>query len=387
MSLAGASEQTMYRVAYVIGELSKGGAEYQLHELLRHLDRATFAPRVLSLAGDGWWADRIRALGVPVEEIPRRGSADARRLLALRAALRAAAPDILHTILWPGNVYGRLAALGLRIPLVIAAERNVVRYQRWQLVLERALDRVTDAYLVNCDAIAAWLVDQERLAPKKIHVVPNGIDLATLAPFTLDRRAARCAAGFDPARRLVALVGRLEPQKDVATFLRAAAMVAGDVPDVDFLVIGDGAERAALEALAVRLGLATRVRFVGLRHDVPAVLAGVDVLALTSLFEGFPNVLLEAMATGAVAVATDVGGCRELVTSGETGFLVPARAPAAVAAAVLRVLRDPVLARRLTLAARRRVETGLSVETMAQRTTAVYLGLLDGRPVRDVAAA
>src|SRR5262249_28408333 len=149
---------------------------------------------------------------------------------------------------------------------------------------------------------------QERLAPKKIHVVPNGIDLGALPPFALDRRPARRAAGFDPARRLVALVGRLEPPKDVATSLPAAAMAASSVAAGDFLGIGDGGGRAALEALAVRLGLARGVRLVGLRHDVPAVLAGVDVLALTSLFEGFPNVLLEAMATGAVAVATDVGG-------------------------------------------------------------------------------
>src|SRR2546428_417329 len=216
-----------YRVAYVIGELGKGGAEYQLYELLRHLDRRRFAPGVFVLAPGGWWVEPIRALGVPVEEIPRRGPADVRRLTRLRASLRRFAPHLLHAILWSGNSYGRLAALGLGIPVVIAAE----------------------------------------------------------------------------------------------------------FPDVDFLVVGEGGERAALEALARRLGLGARVVFTGLRHDVPRLLAAVDVLALTSLYEGFPNVLLEAMATGAVAVATDVGGCRELVTSGETGLLVPPRAPAALAAA------------------------------------------------------
>src|SRR5437870_6616601 len=98
-----------HRIAYVIGELGKGGAEYQLYELLRHLDRRRFTPRVFVLAPGGWWVDPIRALGVPVEEIPRRGPADVRRLARLRVALRRFAPHVVHTILWSGNSYGRLA--------------------------------------------------------------------------------------------------------------------------------------------------------------------------------------------------------------------------------------------------------------------------------------
>src|SRR5438876_202317 len=344
-----------YRVAYVIGELGKGGAEYQLYELLRHLDRRRFTPRVFVLAPGGWWVEPIRDLGVPVEEIPRRGPADVRRLARLRVALRRFAPHVMHAILWSGNSYGRLAALGLGIPVVIAAERVVPAYRAWQVMVERALDRVTDAYLVNCEAIAAWQVERRRLQRD---------------------------------RRLVAGVGRLDAQKDFPTFLRAAAMIAADFPDVDFLVVGEGEEQAALEALARRLGLGARVVFTGLRHDVPRLLAAVDVLVLTSLYEGFPNVLLEAMATGAVAVATDVGGCRELVTSGETGVLVPPRAPAAVAAAVGRVLRDPALARRLATAARQRVEGAFSVDVMARRTMDAYLRRLDAtRAPAAVAAA
>jgi glycosyltransferase involved in cell wall biosynthesis len=294
----------------------------------------------------------------------------------LRGALRQLAPDVLHTILWSANVYGRVAAAGLGIPVVLAAERNTIRRPAWQVAIERVLDRGTDGYLVNCEAIARLLVEHERLPRAKIRVVPNGIDLGVLPPFALARDAARAALGFDPGRRLVAQVGRLELQKDHPTFLRAAAMVAAAVPDVDFLVVGEGAERAALEALAGRLGLGARVRFTGLRDDVPALLAAVDVLALTSTYEGFPNAVVEAMAMGAVAVASDVGGCRELVVEGETGFLVPPGAPDAVASAVLRVLRDPALARRLAAAARRRIEREFDVRTMAARTMEAYEALL-----------
>jgi glycosyltransferase involved in cell wall biosynthesis len=369
----------MIRIAYVIGELGKGGAEYQLHELVRHLDRERFAPAVFVLSTGGWWAEPIRRLGVAVTELPRRGSADWHRVFRLRAALRAFAPDILHTILWSGNVYGRLAAVGLGIPVVLAAERNVIRRPSGQVVLERLLDRVTDGYLVNCEAIVAELVSHGGLPRTKIAVVPNGIDLAALPPFAADRTAARHAAGLDPRRRLVAQVGRLAPQKDYPTFLRAAAAVAAAAADVDFAVVGEGPLRGELEALARELGLADRVHFLGLRNDVPAVLGGTDVLALTSRFEGFPNVVMEAMATGAVVVATDVGGCRELVVPEETGVIVPPGDPGAVAAAVLEVLGDPPRAVQMAAAARRRIEREFDVRRMAERTAAAYERLLAGR--------
>ena len=164
------------RVAYVIGELDKGGAEYQLAELVRHLDRRRFAPQVFVLAGEGYWVGPIREVGIPVQTFPRRGSADLGRLARLRAALRAFAPDVLHTVLWSGNCYGRVAAAGLGIPVVVAAERNVIRRPAWQVRLERLLDRMTDAYLVNSDAIVAELVDHGGLPRAKMTVIRNGID-------------------------------------------------------------------------------------------------------------------------------------------------------------------------------------------------------------------
>jgi glycosyltransferase involved in cell wall biosynthesis len=368
----GATARARWRVAYVIGELGKGGAEYQLYELLRGLDGGRFGAEVFALATGGYWAAPIRELGVPVHELAAAGSVDVGRLRRLRAALRAFDPHVLHTVLWSGNSYGRLAAIGLRVPVVITAERNVIARPAWQVAIERFLDRWTDLYLVNSRAIAAGLVRRERLPATKMRVVYNGIDLARVPPFALDRAVARRSAGFDPGRRLVAQVGRLEPQKDYPTFLAAAARVVAELADVDVVVVGEGGQRAELEALASRLGMAGRLRFLGLRHDVLALLGGVDVLALTSLYEGLPNAVIEAMATGAVAVATDVGGCHELIASNETGILVPPGDVDAGAGAMLQVLRSPELSRRLAAAARRRVESDLSVEAMIGQTMAVY---------------
>src|SRR2546426_4500162 len=246
----------IHPIAYVIGELGKGGAEYQLVQLLRGLDRHRFAPTVIALAAGGFWAEPIRCLGVPVLEIPRRGSKDLTRLVRLRRALRSLKPQLLQTIRWAGNAYGRLAALGLRVPVLIASERvHETHRPTWHVLLDRLLDGVTDAYLVNCEAIAAGLVERERVDRRKITVIANGVDLRTFSPFALDRRPARLAAGFDPARRLVAQMGRFTAQKDYPTFLRAAALVAAAMSDVDFLLVGEGEERPLLERLVQELGL------------------------------------------------------------------------------------------------------------------------------------
>jgi len=384
MTIAGGT-----RIAYVIGELGKGGAEYQLYELVRGLDRTRFVPAVFALSTGGYWAARLRELGVTVAELPSRGSIDPGRLAALRRSLAAFAPHVLHTVLWSGNAYGRLAAIGLGIPVVVTAERNVVRRPAWQRLLERGLDRMTDRYLVNSASIVTELVERGGLSHDKMQVIHNGIDLAGLPAFDADRRRARAALGFDPGRRLVAQVGRLEPQKDYPTFLAAAARVAATVPDVDFLIVGEGRLDASLREEAARLGIADRVRFTGVRNDVPALLGAVDVLALTSRWEGLPNVVIEAMATGAVAVATDVGGARELIVPGETGEVVAVGRVDVVADAIRELLADPARASRLALAARARVEERFAVGAMVRRTEAAYAELLReaGVGVRAASAA
>src|SRR5262249_50256573 len=195
----------------------------------------------------------LRDLGVPVHELAARRSADVDRLRRLRAALRAFAPHVLHTILWSGNSYGRLAAVGLRIPVIITAERNVIVRPAWQVALERGLDRWTTLSRVNAAATSDALVARQHLPAGKMRVVYNGIDLARLPPFVLDRRPARRAAGFDPERRLVAQIGRLEPQEDYPTFLTAAAGILPECPDLDVLGAGEGALRDELEGLTRRL--------------------------------------------------------------------------------------------------------------------------------------
>jgi glycosyltransferase involved in cell wall biosynthesis len=328
---------------------------------------------VTVLSQGGYWTDEVRRLEIPVVALPRRGHGDLGRVLALRRTLGELGPAILHTVLWSANCYARLAAVGLGIPRVITAERNVIARPRWEVAVERGLDPMTDVYLVNAAAVAREL-ERHGLPGAKMRVVRNGVDLGRFPRFAVERREARATLGFPPERRLVAQVGRLAPQKDYPTYLRAAAVVATRHPDVDFLVIGNGPEHEALERLAGELGIGGRVRWLGLRHDVPAILAAVDVLVLASRFEGLPNVVIEAMAAGAAVVATDVGGCRELIVSDAEGTLVAPEQPAEIAAAVAALLGDEDRREAVVRAARTRVEREFSVEAMTRRTCAVYVG-------------
>jgi L-malate glycosyltransferase len=178
------------------------------------------------------------------------------------------------------------------------------------------------------------------------------------------------------------VLSRLDRVKGIEYFLEAAAMVARRVPEARFLVVGDatkqvdGDYRKELERRADRLGVGARIRFTGLRSDVPDILAEVAVSVLPSLSEGLSNVLLESMAAGVPVVATTVGGNPEAVEDGVTGLLVPPRDPGALAQAICRFLDSPELASRFGQAGRERVLDRFSLERMVQETESLYLDLL-----------
>jgi glycosyltransferase involved in cell wall biosynthesis len=176
----------------------------------------------------------------------------------------------------------------------------------------------------------------------------------------------------DPAAPLVLTVARLDAQKGIPVLLDAVA----SVPDAAFVVAGDGPDRAALEARAVSLGLADRVRFLGHRRDVASLLAAADVLVLPSLYEGLPLSVLEAMIAGVPVIATAVGGTDEVVRDGETGTLVPPGDASALAAAIRRVLGDRERSSRLADAARALVAREHSVEAMVASVSRLYETLL-----------
>lgn len=356
------SGDRVLRVTYVVPDLGIGGAERHVTTLMAGLDRERFAPSVVCLGREGELFASLAADGVPAVALGRNRREALVCLVELVRELRRASPDVLIVRGYNAEVLGRVAAVLARVPRVVVWVHNCGDLEPRGLVrrlTDRVLDPVTDAYYGVAHAQIAYLEHELRYPAWKIRIIHNGVDPA---PFPHPAEAVRVELGLAEEDPVVGILAALRPEKDHETFLRAAALVVERHPAARFLVVGGGPRRAALEGLALELGIADRVVFTGARSDVPAVLAAMDVFVLSSFtIECFPMALLEAMASSRPAVCTAVGGVPELLDDGVTGYLVPPRDPEALAGQLDPLLRSRELRRRLGAAARARVESNFTL--------------------------
>jgi len=365
----------MIRVAYVIDHLRVGGAQRHLLEVVRGLDPARYALEMWTASADpGDLAPVFERAGVPVRSFGIRSTMLSPRTLgAVRRVagdMRRRGVQVVHGYLFEGNFLAALVGRAGRLPVTLVSKRSLDRYGRLDRRLAAWLsNRLADRVTVNAEAVRELVVHHEWCAPSRIELIPNGVAL----PTSLDGAAAAASeAEIDPRGDgpLVGMVGRLSWKKGYEHAIEAARLLAARIPGLRFDVVGDGPLRAQLEHQAKTAGLEGTVRFLGQRRDVPDLMRRFDCFVLSSVIEGMPNALLEAMALGRPVVTTSAGGSAEVVVDGESGFVVPPADPAALAAAVERVLRDPALARSLAESGERRVRERFSLEAM--------LGAIDG---------
>jgi starch synthase (maltosyl-transferring) len=284
--------------------------------------------------------------------------------------------------LFHANLAARMAApwAGRPRPKVIGGIRVAERRRRWHLTLDRWTSRLAEGEVCVSRGVLAFSRDVGRLDPSRLTVIPNGIDPA---PIDAADPVPRAAIGVPDDAHLALFVGRLDPQKGLPDLLDAAERVLPRRPDWHLALVGDGPERGRiLEALATRDALSGRIHWLGHRDDVPGLLKAADVLVLPSLWEGMPNVILEAMAARRAVVATAVEGTEDLVIPGRTGWLVPPRDPDALAHALDEAANDPDRRRRFGEAGRARVEREFSLDAVVEayeRLWASVLGIHDGR--------
>jgi glycosyltransferase involved in cell wall biosynthesis len=369
------------RVLLVISSLGLGGAQVQLAELLNRLPRDEYDVDLLALGRDGefsrQWLTRDDVEVAFVKQWPRLVPS----VLEIKARCEERQYDLVHTWLFMANAVGVAAARLAGVPAVIASVRNLSVWKRerwyrkwWHRPADVLGSHAADLVTVNARALvkdhARWAL--MRAAP--IEVVHNGLDPSRIVA---DRDGARrsllelCGAPSDAV--LVGAVGRLALEKDHATFIRLIAALRQERPDVRGVVIGDGELRARLETIAAGLGLGRLITFTGARTDARTLMAGLDALVLTSLSEGFPNVLLEAAFLGVPSVATNLAGNPDVLHFEE--LLFPAKDAEAGAARVLALLGDREQTRRMTHAVQARA---LSLFTSA-RSVAAWLALYDRR--------
>jgi glycosyltransferase involved in cell wall biosynthesis len=280
---------------------------------------------------------------------------------------------VVHSFLFSENWRTRIAALAAPGARVISSERSVNTWKRWRHhALERLLIRVTDRVVANAEAIRRFLVEEGGLPASKIVVIPNGVDTTRFAPRG-DRNRARAERGWGPETLVIGHTGTMVPHKGQSEVLRAVALAAKRLPSIRVVLLGDGPDRGALEALARALGLEGRIEMPGFVGDVESLLPCLDVYVHFSRErEGCSNAILEAMACGLPVIATDVGGNRELVEEGRTGCLVGEEDIEAVASALVRLGLDATLRKEFGRAAARVVGERFSVPKMVGATAALY---------------
>jgi glycosyltransferase involved in cell wall biosynthesis len=371
-----------------IAASTTGGVGLLLLYLARYLDKERFDTSVAF--GKGYPLDDqfiSESIAVYPVHLSRRWSLFStlpllRGLIRLFRIIKKNRFHIVHTHTSFGGLAGRLAARLAGTPVILWEIHGYASHDYQNplkrhlfMFIERFMDRFTDHYIAVSEAMKQEGIQKRIMVPEKVTVIRNGVDVKSLdIDYNVDK--IKQALGLRGNSPVVGTVTRLEPQKAVDDLLRAAAIVKEQYPRTTFLIVGNGPLRGPLEKMARDLHLDDQVRFIGWRSDIPEILSTFDIFCLSSLWEGLPMTLLEAMALGKPIVATDVGGVREVVEDGETGFLSPPASPGYLAERIVALIKDSAMARNMGQKGKQRVETFFTVEKMIAQYEAFYLDVV-----------
>lgn len=361
-------------ITHCVETLHRGGLEHVVLDLVQGQLAQGHRCQVVCLFEGGLLAARFESIGARVHVCHKRAGPDLAAARRLRRFVRTHQTDVLHTHNRTAHYYAVLATLGARPRTVVntshgmgASRSKDRREQFFSFCASR-----TDSLVAVSEMVRQHM--RERGLPNdKLEVVYNGIEAGQYPGASAQARLRlRTELGFAEDVRLLGSVGRLNRLKDPATLIRAFAHLHASQADTALVMIGDGSLRCGLEEQVAELGLGGSVRFLGDREDVPELLAGMDLYAMSSLSEGFSIALLEACASNLPVVATRVGGNPEIINDGINGLLVPASDPVALAQAMQAVLDDPERARSLGAAGRNWVVEHATLDAMTARYTEIY---------------
>lgn len=379
------------RIERVITRLNIGGPARHTILLTRYHRDMGFLTELVAgreSPGEGNMLPLAAANGVEPVIIPALGRElsplrDPAVLLTLYSRFRRLRPDVVCTHTAKAGAVGRVAAWLARVPVRVHTFHGHVfsgyfssAKTRFFVELEKRLARISTRIIVLGERQQREITALGVGRPEQFVQVPYGLDLSAFLEAEKHSGELRKELAIPQDAPLAAIVARLVPIKNHAVFLRAAKLVCGSLPAARFLIVGDGPERARLEALTEQLGLKGRVIFLGFRDDLPRIYADCDATVLSSDNEGMPLALIESLAAATPAVATDVGETREVIRDGESGFVVPPSDPEALAAALLELLRSPERAKQMGLAGRRHVYPRFSIERLAADTAGLFRSLL-----------
>jgi glycosyltransferase involved in cell wall biosynthesis len=368
----------------VITRLPVGGIERKILAVLPRLNPEKFRPRLVCIHERGALADELEASGVPVDLCPMSSRLSPSGIYRLAALMRKHEIHVVHAHMYRSAIPATIAARFARVPVVITQVHNVgtweTRRQRW---LDSFLCRWRSAVIAVSESVRHDVLQNLAIPENKVRVIHNGVDVerftgdfASAESRQTARVATRAALGLQPDDVVIVYHGRLVDQKNPEALVKIASEVAQRRKGVVVLVVGDGPCRADLEQSAANRKVSHLIRFLGRRDDIPELLRASDIYVLPSFREGFSNALIEALAAGLPAVATDVGGNAEAVEHGRSGWIVPPRNDALFLSAVAGLVDNSAERAGMSAEARKRAAF-FSIENMIANVEALYTELAD----------
>jgi glycosyltransferase involved in cell wall biosynthesis len=374
------------KIVHIITGLHTGGAEMMLYKLLSRMNADEFDSEVISLTDDGPIADKIRMLGIPVQTLGmKRGSPNPVALFKLTMLLRRKKPDLVQTWLYHSDLIGGMASK-------IAGNMTTFWSIRQSNIDVDSNKRSTIRVAKACAKLSSWLPDRIIVCShaalkshqamgysnEKMFVIPNGFDVDEFRPDPEARKSVRKELKIDEKALLVGLVARFDPQKDHRNFIEAAELIRIKIPAVHFMLCGEEIdnENRRLMRWIEKGNMEESFHLLGIRKDVSHLIAAMDVAVSSSLGEGFPNVVGEAMACSVPCAVTDVGDSALIVA--DTGRVVPAKDPEALATAIIGLLQaSPMFREELGKLARQRVKTNYSLDSVVRKYEAAFREAID----------
>jgi glycosyltransferase involved in cell wall biosynthesis len=362
--------------------LAVGGAEKMVTRLLPALDSSRFKIRLICTGEEGELFSELKAAKVPAISLHAGGKAKAVQCFwRISRQIREFKPDVILTQGAGTTVLARIAATlhGVRHK-VVWAHSSVRQRNPLREALDRALIPLTTVFIGVCDSQIKHLENKCHYPRHKIRIIKNGVSPSAFTNARSQKILEEI--GAEQGSRVVGMIARLHPVKDHKTFILSARSVLRSKPETQFLIIGDGPLRQELEDFCRVAGMDSKIHFAGLCRNIEQLFAAIDVLAHCSHSEGLPLAILEAMACGRPVVGTNVGGVKELIQHGVTGYLVPPENPEVVANHLLELLNNESLCREMGAAARYRIETKFNFLSVVRAFETLLTELNTNKQVR-----
>jgi len=380
-------------ILYVIENIEFGGGERVFSQIIRGLDKERFGVFVASNPG-GIFEKKLTEVGIKINPVRMTNRYNLGIISRLKKIIKTKNVRIVHSQGGRADFFARIAARISNVPIIISSMAMLVEGYDVSILrkglyvsIDRWTERWVNKFTVLSEAMRRSLIERHKIPPENIVKIYNGIEIEEYNPDLKELRnkklESKRALGLKNDVPVIGAIGRLVWQKGFEYLIRAAPGVLKKCPEARFLIVGEGPLKNKLILTSEKLNVADRIIFTGFRSDIKEILASIDVLAMPSLLEGLPMVLLEAMAMAKPIVATRIDGVIEVLENSKTGLLVPAKNSHALAEAIVGILNDKAKANFFGQNAREAAKEKFSVKKMVEQIELAYEKLLHEKGFYD----